>query len=471
VPPVSPRLAWNRSCLAGGRRILIAVSGGADSLTLLHFLAHHRDEHGCEMVACHVHHGMRGASAEADVRFLERTCREWNVPLEVVHRNVPALARERRISVEEAGRTARYHAFAEIAEKHSCDLIATAHTADDQAETVMMRLSRGAGLDGLAGIPLRRSLRLGDSTPQVVRPLLNAWRRDIEAYCHAHGLKPRQDVTNLDRRYLRSHIRLELIPTIETFDPHFRRHLVRIAAQAASERELLTPEAQQLLARLQRPSDGEGVVLDVSVLEEAPPALARRALRLALALLPIQDADAESLVIDNLLGLAAGEKTTGFTLPGGRWRARKFGADLRLEPVPLFGEVPDTYGPLPLGVSHPEGWGLKLTLEECDPPADARQPPHRVFLDAENVRGDLTLRVPRGGDRFHPLGAPGSKLLSDLFVDRKIERQRRRVWPVIEDEEGIVWVVGLAVAERCRVTDSTNRCLHLEVDPPPPIRS
>jgi tRNA(Ile)-lysidine synthase len=446
-----------------GKRVLIAVSGGTDSLTLLHLFAHRRDEHGCDLLACHVHHGMRGAAADADVGFLERTSREWNVPLEVVRTDVPALARSRRISVEEAGRLARYDAFAEVAGKHGCELIATAHTADDQAETVMMRLMRGAGLDGLAGIPRRRPLRSGEPSPEVVRPLLHVWRRDIEAYCEAHGLHPRLDVTNLDRRYRRSHIRMELIPTIENFDPHFRRHLVRLAAQAASERELLTPESQSLLARLQKPSEEGGVVLDTLVLAEAPPALARRALRLALALLPLRDVEAESHVIEHLLDLAAGEKSNGFTLPGGIWRARKTRSELRLEPVPLFGEVPDAF-PLPAaGVVEPEGWSLTLSITECEPPLDARQPPHRVFIDADTVRGEMTLRPPRAGERFHALGAPGSRLLSDLFIDRKIERERRRTWPIIADPKGIVWVVGLAVAERCRLKDSTRRCLLLEV--------
>jgi tRNA(Ile)-lysidine synthase len=138
------------------------------------------------VIACHVHHGMRGESAEEDVRFLRETCDAWEVPLEVARVDVPAIADEHRISVEEAGREARYRELSRVADQRQCALIATAHTADDQAETVLMRLFRGAGIDGLAGIPRQRQLYRDKPRPVIVRPLLDVWRRDIDLYCEAH---------------------------------------------------------------------------------------------------------------------------------------------------------------------------------------------------------------------------------------------------------------------------------------------
>ena len=464
MPRVS--LAWERSLLVGGHRVLVAVSGGADSLALLHLLSHAREDHGCEVVAVHVHHGMRGASAEADVGFLEETCREWNVPLEVVRADVPRLAREHRISVEEAGRDARYKAFGDVAARRGCERVATAHTADDQAETVLMRLFRGAGLDGLAGIPRRRPLRAGEPSPEVVRPLLNVWRRDIEAYCQAHKLEPRLDVTNLDRRYRRSRIRLELIPKLEEYDPHLKRHLVRLAAQAASEKELLHAQAQALYGRSAIRSTALGYELGLSVAElgTAPPALVRRVIRLAFRELRLPDMDREAEFVERVSERVSGERRAPLDLPGKRLRVVREKDAIWFVLADRRTLLPPSEVEVSVGETWLPEWGFKFKVAATKRPTDARQPPDRVYVDEQTVNGSLVLRPPRRGDRFTPLGSPGSRLLSDVFTDKKVPRAERERWPVIVDETGIVWVVGLAVADRCRVTEMTRGCLLLQTE-------
>jgi tRNA(Ile)-lysidine synthase len=466
-------LTWDASDLPDCSRIVVSVSGGADSLTLLHLLCAARAEHRWDLMAVHVHHGMRGESAEDDVRFLEETCRGWDIPLEVARVNVPAIAEERGISVEEAGRLARYEELGHIALHRECGIIATAHTADDQAETVLMRFFRGAGIDGLAGIPRRRPLHHGQPGPVVVRPLLDVWRRDIEAYCNAHGLWPRHDVTNLDRRYRRSRIRLELIPLLEEYDPHLRSHLARLAAQAWSERDLLSTEARALYSRSCIQSTAYGMELGLlgEALAPAPPALVRRVIRLALEDLRLQDLDREAEIVGRVYALLTGRGRGGFELPGKKLRVVRNGADVWFQLVDRRTLLPPTEVRLADGESWLPEWGFTIRVVEAGCPSEARQPPHRVYLDAEAVKKPLLLRVPQRGDRLRPLGSPGSKLLSDLFGHKKVPRTKRVEWPVMVDEVGIVWVVGLAVAERCRVTDSTKRCLLLEVDPLPPIRS
>ncbi len=463
--PGVKRLNWDRTLIGPGQRVLVGLSGGADSLCLLHLLARAREEHGFEVEALHVHHGMRGESADADVRFLQDRCEAWGVPFTLEVQDVPGTAEACKISVEEAGREVRYRSFFNTAVDRDCDLIATAHTADDQAETVLMRLFRGSGLDGMAGIPRRRPARRGHSRPEIIRPLLDVWRRDIEAYCREHDLEPRLDVTNLDRRYRRSRIRLELIPLLESYDPHLKRHLVRLAAQAASEKELLLPEAERLLVCLVAHSGEDLRVVDAAKLIDAPSALTRRALRLHLHALEIEDAEGEAEVVERLMALARGGRG-GFTLPGGNWRVRRVDGTLvfersRIEPAAAPVRLP------PAGTLDPPGWGFTFTLETVDPPAQPRRPPNCVYLDQDRLRAPFLLRAPENGDRFRPLGAPGSKLLSDLFSERKVLRRRRANWPVVCDQEGIVWVVGLAVAERCRVAPGTVRCLLMEVDPLP----
>lgn len=496
---------------APGDRVLLALSGGADSLSLFHALTAAREELAIELAALHVHHGMRGAEADADVRFLQSVCADRGVPLHVEERDVPALALERRISIEEAGRIVRYVAFDHVARAHRCNKVATAHHADDQVETILLNLFRGAGIDGLTGIPARRPLSPEPDAPELVRPLLQTWRREIEAYSREHGLQPREDRTNLDLRYRRNRIRLELLPRLEEFEPALGERLIRLAGLARDDTSVLEELAADLLAqsavsepptevkahepaprrwRPPAPPVGQNLRpclasdtapgsagwydpplrdetephLRRAVLAAAPPALARRALRLALRQLAGFDITVDAALLERLLALCRGKGAAAVDLPGGPWRARRRGEVLVFEstagappaPTSVFLTVP--------GVTDAPEFGLRIRTAPCPPPPDPRQPPDRAVVDMTAVSGALTLRAPRTGDRFHPLGAPGSRLLSDLFIDRKIPRPQRRRWPVIADQSGILWVVGVALAERARVRPATTRCLLLVVE-------
>jgi tRNA(Ile)-lysidine synthase len=458
----------NETLLSLGDRLLVALSGGPDSLSLLHALVGHPE---LEVGAIHVHHGMRGAEADSDVEYLKSLCEGWGVPLAVEYADVPALAAERRMSAEEAGRDARYAAFAKVATEQGWGKVATAHNADDQAETVLMRLLRGTGTDGLAGIPERRSLARG---VEVVRPLLRTPRSAIEAYCREHGLKPLQDATNLDVRYRRSQVRYQVLPLLEEYSPSVRDHLRRLAAQAREERDLMDGLAERVLVQAARVEQddawpwlpaGERVVIRVSRLLEAGDVLARRALRMALrGASPGVEVDAELLArLLRLMRAISG----AIELPGCSYRAVRLGGDLvilRAAPDPLEGEVV----PLALrGSTVLPGWGAVIEAASVGRPQDLRVPAEQALLDRGALHPPLRVRSPRRGDRFHPLNAPGTKLLSDLFVDRKIARDARASWPVVEDEDGIVWVPGLMIAHRARVSEGTRECLHLRIGSAP----
>ncbi|HTE17574.1 MAG TPA: tRNA lysidine(34) synthetase TilS [Armatimonadota bacterium] len=463
-----------------GDRVLVGVSGGADSLALLHMLAAARTTLLVELVAAHVHHEMRGDAADADVEFLRNLCGEWRIAFDVERCDVPALARERRVSVEEAGRDARYAAFELLARRHRCGKVATAHHADDQAETVLLNLFRGAGIDGLAGIPPRRPLWGGASSPEVVRPLLGTWRHEIDAYCRAHDLQPREDVTNLDLRYRRSRIRHELLPVLRHYDPAIAMHLVRLSTQAREERELLDPAAEALLASAaQHPPPARSVPLwllarqavaplrlDGEVVAAAPPALARRALRLALRRVGGHAVEIDAALVERLLELCSGRRRTALDLPGCGLRAYRTGGVLVLgarpaEPTP----PPHSLEVAVPGSTPAPAWRLCLAITAVPPPDDPRCPPDQACIDEASVRPPLRLRSPATGDRLQPLGAPGTRLLSDVLTDRKIQRELRATWPILADQEGILWVVGLAVVERARVGAQTRQCLHLAVSP------
>ncbi|MFN3650561.1 MAG: tRNA lysidine(34) synthetase TilS [Armatimonadota bacterium] len=456
---MSELLNWR--LLPDGASILVGLSGGADSLALLHALCAGREAHGWSVAAVHVHHGMRGEAAEADVRFLEQLCGDWSVPLTVVRVDVPALARARRISVEEAGRDARYAAFAEVAGSRGAERVATAHHADDQVETVLMNLLRGTGTDGLAGIPEERPLARG-SAVRVVRPLLDRSRAELAAYCEAHGLQPRHDVTNDDLSYRRNRLRATVLPLLEAESPSLRSHLLQLSRQVREEQSALERLAAELRSASSVTTTGPGLVLDAGTLAQAPPALARRALRQLLEE-ATPGVEISAALLQRLWELVAAGEPSAVDLPGAPWRARRVRDQLRLEPAePRRSPTPVLPRTLSLSgeVEAPE-LGIALRLEVGHPPDDPRRPPLEAVLDLQALRPPLCLRAPERGDRFRPLGAPGTRLLSDLFTDRKIPREERAAWPVLADEEGIVWVVGLAIADRSRVRPETRECLRV----------
>lgn len=468
------RLPLNLDLLPPGERLLVGVSGGADSLALLHALAEGRVERRWELWAVHVHHGMRGPEADADAEFLAGCCAAWGVPLRVERVDVPALAKERRISVEEAGREARYSTFARLASEWGCGKVVTAHHADDQAETVLLHLFRGAGIDGLAGMPERRPLRPAADAPELVRPLLGVRRRELEAYCEAHGLVPRLDVTNLDLQYRRNRIRYELLPVLERFDPEITGHLVRLSRQARDEQELLSADAARLLVSAERelpPPSAPGIPLPAApvrarlalpVLRVAPPALLRRALRLLLRQVGGFDVELSAGLSERLERLIqAGSGAVD--LPGSPLRAALSGECLVLDastgapPAPVDAAIP--------GRTEAPEFGLVLEAQPCPVPADLRLPPAQAILDLDTLRPPFQLRAPQAGDRFRPLNAPGSRLLSDLFTDRKVPAYYRDRWPILTDRDGVLWVLGLAVAHRARIRPDSVRACRLGVAP------
>jgi tRNA(Ile)-lysidine synthase len=473
-----------RKLLPPGQRVLVAVSGGPDSLALLHALQLLRGELAIEPVAAHLNHRMRGDQGDEDARFIQQVAASWGLRAEIGARDVPALAKRARISLEEAGREARYRFFGRAARHAGCTLIATAHTADDRVETVLLHLFRGTGLDGLAGFPAQRPLRPGHATPQVVRPLIDVTRTQVLDYCAIHQLTPRLDVTNESPDYLRNRIRRQLLPLLEAeYSPTLRRHLLRLARLAEEETALLDADARGLLERaaLKRslsllPEARVIVPLHLAriPLLNAPPALARRALRLALqALCP--GPPPELMTVERLLSLARGERP-GFTLPGGQIAARITATDLVLDSMQPRLPFVD-HPPIPLvvpGVTHPSWTGSEIAAQwvsSCSSgsepvrrPVDLLPlPAHEALMDRARLIGPLTVRPPLPGDRIQPLGMAGHRKLQDLLTDRKVPLAARRLLPVVCDAAKIVWVAGQCVSEAVRVTEETTEAVRLAV--------
>ncbi len=223
-------LAFSELFFKRGETVLVGFSGGPDSVCLLHFLRYLSQKKHFELAAVHVHHGLRGAAADADARFCRAVCKEWQVPFLLYKKNVRALAKKLDLSVEHAARKARYEAFAQAAKKTGASKIALGHHLDDQAETVLLNLLRGTRAEGLCGIPLRRALT---KNTEIVRPLLCVTRAEVEQYLQVNELSFVTDQTNMDDAYTRNWIRHQLLPLLEEKQPKIRQHLAGMATQLA----------------------------------------------------------------------------------------------------------------------------------------------------------------------------------------------------------------------------------------------
>lgn len=444
------RAALAGPLLAPGDRVLAAVSGGPDSVALAALLLRLRDEMRLEVRLAHFNHRLREEAGE-DERFVRDLARRWVLPLAVGSADVRSYAARRKLNIEEAGRELRYRFLRRTAAAGGATKIATGHTLNDQAETVLMRLMRGAGLAGLAGIAPAIA---GPPCP-IVRPLLGLGGPELRAWLEAHGLPFREDASNRDPRYLRNRIRAELLPELaRRYEPRIVDHLARLAGIVREDDELLRGFVRELLDEFIRRRPG-AVELDLKTLPLLLPALARRVAREYLREVAGGLRDISFDDVDALLALGDGKELTirrGLVL---RREAGLVGLKKAAQaaPGPYLREW-DGRRDLVLPAA---GLLLRGSLKA----APARRRPvrnddrRRADLDAATLLFPLTVRGRRPGDLYRPLGAPGRKKLKELLRARGIPVGRRDGLPVVLSRGGIVWVPGLPVGETHKVTAAT----------------
>ena len=443
-----------------GERVLVGLSGGTDSVALL-LLMRAFEQDGILAVAgaAHLNHQLRGADADTDEAFCAALAGRLGVPFLADREDVAARARAQKRSIEDAARAARYEFFDRAADKMGADLVAVAHTRDDQAETFLLRLLRGSGTRGLASIQPRAG--------RVIRPLLDVGREELRAYLASSGESFREDASNADVRIPRNRIRHELLPYLALhFSSGVTDVLARDAALARQDEEFLRDEAIKLAGRIVLTN--EAVRIDVAGLARAPRALSSRVVHAALQRL----AGSSSISFDHVervLALAEGAgEGRAVSLP--RQYAVRAGGTIVLRPgrsraqpgANAFAFSLSIPGEVELG-SH----GLRVRAEPGDPAGSSATWAGRgadVGVAAEALELPLGVRSRRPGDRFRPLGAPGRRKLQDFLVDRKVPRDDRDSVPLVVDgRDRIVWVVGHAVAEDFRVTDASRGVLLLKV--------
>lgn len=423
--------------------IVVAVSGGADSMTLLHALAALREEKALSLLAAHVHHGLRGEQADADEAFVREQCEAMNIPLEVLHTDVAGKAL-RGEGIEAAGRRIRYDYFRCLAQQNGCSFIATAHTADDNLETVLLHLTRGSSLHGLCGIPPIDGM--------LIRPLLSCTRAQIEAYCAAHRLSYVTDATNADVSYSRNRVRALVVPQLRSINPGVVAACDRLTAGLREEDAFLDELAGEWQARARLSADRYAV----HTLLAAPPVLLRRAL---CRILRDGGADAEMRHI-HLLETAL--RDGGSVDIAGGVRVAVTGDTLRVCRLSACQKTVYFEMPLCVGSTYEiagETYSASLvTRENFEETRKIHKNVLNYALDYDKISSDLMIRQRKAGDAFHPVNGVG-KTLKKYFNENRVDVWQRERIPLLCDCDGVVLITGYSCDERVKIDAATKRVL------------
>jgi tRNA(Ile)-lysidine synthase len=437
---------------AAGDTVACAVSGGPDSVAMLHGLLELKDTLGISLAVAHLDHGFRDESA-AEAGFVRRMAESLDLPFYTEKARLTERLAGQSVNRQAAAREARYDFLNRAADKLKANKIAVAHTADDQAETVLMRLIRGSGTTGLAGIPPVRAVDSpggrGGRLLSVVRPLIYATRREVESYLSENNITSVTDPSNLKNMYLRNRIRLELLPVLATYNPNVLDALARTAELSRADEEYLEGRAREMMESIivRREKDGRAgsrlIELSLDDFDKLPEALRRRVVRLA-----VEDVKGDALglsyghVADAARDIYEGPTGRRVDLPGGVRFERSYKKLLIYLPeegisfsvqLPLPGENEAAKAEVP-------EVGLAVEAEMVSGAYAADK--NSALFDMDKMDGPLVVRSRRPGDFFYPVGMDGRKKLKTYFIDLKLPRAERARVPVLECGGEIAWVMG-----------------------------
>ncbi len=454
--------------------IVLAVSGGADSLCLLHLLK----ESGLNIIPAHFDHQLREVSSEQARRLLKLLA-DWGYHGQVGTGNVRLFAKSQKMGIEEAARVCRYTFLMALAEKHGAQAVLTAHHQDDQVETVLMHFLRGSGLNGLSGIRPVEFLKQFSETIPLWRPMLRLSKEEILAYCADHEIQALEDESNLDRRFYRNRLRHDVVPLLEQVQPAFKVILSRNAKVLELDRQVLeriTEEAWALIVR--EANDGKALIIDRNLWDKQDEAIHFRLLTKAVNELrpDMRDLGFEEL---KRARKAIEEKVARADFKGGILiQSQNEQMILSLGPYALpSSDIPQLIRPelhkltvkSPLSLQN--GWLLKAEMLEAKVykklPKELREDPLHAWLNPADLEWPLTVRPPFVGERWSPLGMVHKRQkLSDFFINQKIPHTAREKWPVVCNAGSILWLAGLRISQAWRLTGFESEVLHLELIPP-----
>ena len=418
--------------------VVVAVSGGADSMALLHILYSLKDEYNIRLIACHVNHGIRGEEADSDEQFVKNCCKKLGVELHTLKADVPKLAAESGMGEEECGRKVRYDFFNSVAEKA---LIATAHTLSDRCETLLFNITRGASVKGLCSIPAVRD--------NIIRPLIDCSSSEVRAYCADNGIEYVNDSTNFEDKYTRNRIRLNVIPQLKAINPSVESSLSRLMDSARSDSDYFDSLTDSIIAA-SKLSDGGYAVKYFSDEHEAVKS------RVITEILKTEaDIRPEKVHIRLVEDILSGGKAQ---ITGGVIAECKDG-ELMINPT----------------CENVEKWERDFSSLRCESPGQIltgeiiniselqqSQNVHNNVLDFDSIIGKPVMRSRNEGDKIRLAGSSCTKTLKKLFNEKKLKN--RNTVPVLADDLGVVWIYGIGCCERCKITEKTKSVMIIRGD-------
>ncbi|MCD3218041.1 tRNA lysidine(34) synthetase TilS [Clostridium botulinum C] len=442
-----------------GDKVVVAVSGGPDSICLLHILYKLKEKIGISIVAAHINHCLRGEEADKDEEYVRKFCENLNIQCFVKKEDVHKISKDRGISCEMAGREVRYDFFSEVLNNVRANKIAVAHNANDQAETILMRMLRGTGLEGLIGI---RAVR--DNI--FVRPIIDITRDEIEDYCYVNNLNPRIDKTNLENIYTRNKIRLELIPYIQkNFNSDVIEVLNRFSNTVKIDNDYLNKVSLEKYNKYCK-GEKDKVIIKEEVFKEHE-AILTRVIRMALKELKGNLNNFDKGHIYDIIDIQ--KKSTGkfIMLPKNIRVLNNYG-DINLyknNNKINIDKGKQEYN-LVINKENILDNGLKITLDIINNVEDTKFDKSSLikYFDYDKINRDIKLRYRNNGDKFVPLGMKGTKKLKDLFINLKIPKEKRDIIPLIVFDDEISWIVGYRISDKFKINKNTKRILKIKIE-------
>jgi len=454
--------ARERNLLVSGDRILVGVSGGPDSVGLLTWLcACQVLVEGIVLGVVHVHHGLRGAEADEDAVFVKRLSRTLNLPY--FQKSVPVMEQfraQKGESLQAIARRERYRTFVQVAKEFHASKVALGHTQDDQAETVLMWMLRGAGATGLAGMAAHRM-------PWFIRPFLSVRRPHVLAYLAQKGVDFRTDSSNAKPCYLRNRIRQEVIPVLSQLNPNIVRVLSRQSDILRDETTYLDHVAENALESVLERNVGLGLLVNRTDFLRLPQPIRRRVIMKIFRMLKSGDQNPPYELVESLLGLIENKRSGCLLQYKGLEAVREYDFvrfTFHTRNYPLNSSEWDVPFLVPGSILWPVT-SQRLT-GTFDPPEtfSPQNNPFLAYFDAEQFSHSLRVRSWKPGDVFYPLGLGGKrKKIQDFFSDIKLSRSSRTLVPLLTSPEGVLWIAGYRMDHRFRITDRTTRVLRVEI--------
>ena len=444
--------------IENGDNVVIGLSGGPDSMALLYVLLE-IEEIDFNIHIAHVNHGVRGKEALADEIFVEKLAKKLNLPYYSIQVNMNQYAKDKGISSEEAGRKLRYGFFHEILRKIGGGKIAVAHNKNDQAETLLMRIFRGTGIDGLRGMDF--------ISEDIIRPILNIHRAEIEKYLDDRNIETRLDKTNLEPIYNRNKVRLELIPYIEeNFNPNIINTLWRTSRIATIDSDFLEKYTEKSYNNMMKKKGKHSIILNREDFLKEEQSIQQRIIRNSIIDINGSIQGITERHIISILELFI-EGNTGKSINlVDNLIARTNYEEIIIEKKRDL-EKKDYLYEIPIDdIIYIEALGLKITTEVI--PANNIDYNNidnfTKYFDFEKINGKLYIRNRKAGDRFTPYGMIGSKKIKDYFIDEKVSKDKRDEIPILIDKNNIIWVIGYRISDLYKITEGTKKVLRISFE-------